>query len=542
MAPVALELQPSYAPLALATLHLSSAAYLTWRIARGLYRSNKELGPAQGPRHRISQRQKLTTAFGSLAYLSLALAVGAGISYLRLSYSVWAAERGVDVPSSLFGNGTESAGLHVTRWLSETPVYVDALEIIAEKSRRLWWGQQLDIATVSWITLLAIEGRRRKIHSLWAYALLSHLVSLSFAQNLFYVAMLLTPSPITVPAQESRFTKLLDRAFPPKPTNWTPNPSLLVTALVLNYVAIFSAPYTVGTSSFTTVASLAKIFSFLPLVLPTVVPESWGTVHSHPRDAYAAYTKISQVMSLASILLHAKTTIAGLFYNLPESYKHRHSLKIPFDTEKRSKWERSATAIEKVLGSMTDHPVVRAAGQDVLVSALSLGLWAAVRSMDVGDMLHAAVPSYKASPGSPAEEASKTSTKAEEAASSEPTSELSVSLRSRGLPAAKPAIPSITISNGLSDEGTPRRRGRPRKIKQEPEPEPEPNAEPDLEEVPGDETYQPTAGEEATLVQSDVVPDDDFDWESASLAWGLTALGGLGAGSAAVFGAECVGR
>ncbi|KAK3333822.1 hypothetical protein B0T19DRAFT_483803 [Cercophora scortea] len=540
MAPVALELQPSYAPLALATLHLSSAAYLSWRIVRGLYRSNKELGPAQGPRHRISQRQKLTTAFGSLAYLSLALALGAGASYLKLSYSAWASERGVHVPSSLFGNGTESAGLHVTRWLSETPIYVDALEIIAEKSRRLWWGQQLDLGTVSWITLLAIEGRRRRIHSLWAYALLSHLVSLSFAQNLFYVAMLLTPSPIAVSVHESRLAKLLDRVFPPKPTSWSPKPSLLVTSLLLNYAAILWAPFTIGTSSFTTVTALAKILSFLPLVLPTVVPEAWGVVHPHPRDAYAAYTKTSQLMSLASILLHAKTTIAGLFYNLPESYKHRHSLKIPFDTEKRSKWEQSATAIEKVLGSMTDHPVVRAAGQDVLVSALSLGFWAAVRSMDVGDMLHAAIPSYKAAPGSPADEASKTPSKADEAASSE----LSVSLRGRGLPAAKPAIPNITVSNGLSDEATPRRRGRPRKTKPEPEPEPEPEpkAEPDLEELLGDETYQPTAGEEATLVQSDVVPDDDFDWESASLAWGLTALGGLGTGSSAVFGAECVAR
>src|SRR5690606_36096673 len=72
--------------------------------------------------------------------------------------------------------------------------------------------------------------------------------------------------------------------------------------------------------------------------------------------------------------------------------------KIPFDTEKRSRWERTATAAEMVLGSMADHPVVAAAGRDALLCALSLGLWAAVRSTDVGNMLRALLHYYSASP------------------------------------------------------------------------------------------------------------------------------------------------
>lgn len=68
--------------------------------------------------------------------------------------------------------------------------------MIAEKARRYWWGQQIDLATVSWGMLLAAEGRRRKISQLWAFMLLGQAVSLSFAQNLFFVAMLLTPVPL----------------------------------------------------------------------------------------------------------------------------------------------------------------------------------------------------------------------------------------------------------------------------------------------------------------------------------------------------------
>lgn len=86
--------------------------------------------------------------------------------------------------------------IHVARWLSDTPIYHDAAEIIAEKARRFWWGQQIDLAMIPWSMLLAVEGRRRHVPFLWAYLALAHMVNLSFAQNLFYVALLLTPAPI----------------------------------------------------------------------------------------------------------------------------------------------------------------------------------------------------------------------------------------------------------------------------------------------------------------------------------------------------------
>jgi len=93
-------------------------------------------------------------------------------------------------------NGTARPPLHLTQWLTDTPIYYDAAEIVAEKARRFWWGNQAALATVPWSMLLAIEGRRRKIPFLWAYMLLAHLVNLSFAQNLFYLALLLAPSPL----------------------------------------------------------------------------------------------------------------------------------------------------------------------------------------------------------------------------------------------------------------------------------------------------------------------------------------------------------
>lgn len=184
--------------MVLAGSHITASLYLTYIIGLGLYRSYAQLGPAQDTRGRISQRQKLAATFGSLSLLSLGSAIKSGLEYLTLSYKVWASERGIPLQQTLSG-GFSLENLtpeHVRAWLNDTPLYLDALEIVAEKARRLWWGQQLDLATVSWTMLLAVEGRRRNIPFLWAYALLAHLVNLSFAQNLLYVAMLLTPAPI----------------------------------------------------------------------------------------------------------------------------------------------------------------------------------------------------------------------------------------------------------------------------------------------------------------------------------------------------------
>ncbi|KAK0630792.1 hypothetical protein B0T17DRAFT_590199 [Bombardia bombarda] len=536
MAPVAIESQPRYAPLALVASHIGTVAYLSYKIGMGLYRSHTALGPAQETRLRVSQRQKLTTAFASLAALGFALAVSSSLSYLTISYTAWASERGIEVPNSLFGGSTPSAdgrnatSLHIASWLSDTPIYYDAFEIVAEKARRLWWGQQLNLAMVSWNMLLAVEGRRRNIPFLWAYSLLAHLVGLSFAQNLFYVAMLLTPSPIAI-------WKASRTGIPAEAPNWGPTPGLLYTYLVFHYGAIFCLPCAAGTGIFPVVATAVKMLSFAPLALHTVVPESWGETRLHCRGGYKSLTRVFHFMSVVSGLMHLEATAGSISYNLPESYKHRHSLKIPFDTKKRTPWERSTTAIEAVLGSMTDHPAVAIVGKDALLCAFSLGLWAAVRAIDVKDVLRLAAPYFK---GPEVEELMKTQEQIEQNEAEEIArlaAEPSMTLRRRGRP-AKSSVASISSSNGPSDEATPIRRGRPRKIKQEPTPDPEP----DLEEVPGDATYEPSPEEEAELVEGDIVPDDDFDWESASLAWGLTALGGLGTGCSAVYGAECISR
>jgi hypothetical protein len=353
----------------------------------------------------------------------------------------------------------------------------------------------------------------------------------------------------------ARIARTLCRLLPRKPKNWFPHLSLLLVPLALNYLATLWLPSTAGTASFPTAVALTRALTLAPLILPAIAPTSWGTVHADPHDGYRGITRLFNLISVASALLHAKTTVSALLYNLPDSHRHRHSIKLPFDTEKRSKWERTATAVEHVLGSLTDHPAVAAAGRDALLCALSLGLWAAVRGTDVGGMLRAMWPfSTSESEGASDEGVAKTEPSAHdegEGATNAAVPPLSMTLRRRGGRASKKTSVSSIASADMPapfEESThtpptpPRRRGRPRKVKPEPEPEPEQDDGLEPEEVPDDKTYVPTPAVKASAGLGDVLPEDDFDWEPASLAWGLTALAGLGVGSAAVFGAECVSR
>lgn len=191
-------------------LHIISAVYFVQRVASSLRRSYRALPPSQDVRLRLDRRRKLVPVFSGLAALALSTAVYAGLAYASLSFEVWADERGIgSSPNNPEGGiaANASAVAHQDRdpkqfifdrirWLADTPVYQDAFEIITEKARRFWWGQQIDLSLVPWSVLLAVEGQRRGIPNLFAFLCLAHLVNLSFAQNLFFVALLLTPTPL----------------------------------------------------------------------------------------------------------------------------------------------------------------------------------------------------------------------------------------------------------------------------------------------------------------------------------------------------------
>ncbi|KAI1777793.1 hypothetical protein F4818DRAFT_325859 [Hypoxylon cercidicola] len=553
MAPVPFQHPLRYAPLAVVGVHLTSIIYLTYAIGASLYTSYKSLGPAQDTRSRLARRKNLIPVFLALATAALSLATYTSVISASLSYKTWAFEHGLDEPGSLYPDeelvlepedSSNVSLAYIGHWLSDTPIYYDALEIVAEKARRFWWGQQIDLATVAFSVLLSVEGRRRKISLNAAFLGLAHLVNLSFAQNLFYLALLLTPSPLpsggedlelpVAPVPTSKLSQIRNKFLPPKPKDWHLHPLALLSTLALNYGSILFLPYTADTPSFMTLVLFTRASTFLPLFLPAIAPMGWGTIQSHPHDAYSSYTTVFKTISAASFALHAKASVLALIYNAPDSHYHRHSTFFPWDVEERTTWERSTTAVGKVLGSLSDHPAVQAVGWDVLLCTLSLGIWAAVRATDVQDIIKSAIPVYnfrRKIEQTLDEHTPNVSVKAESEPADDIVSEHSMTLRRSGR-RIKSRVGSIASSSGPSEEGTMntvtpgRKRGRPKKTKQSEE----------------EKAYEPTSSETGELVEGDVIPADGLDWESAALTWGLVAFAGLGSACAGVFGGECISR
>lgn len=480
--------------------------------------------------------------------------------------------------NGFFPSVQNSSQLYLARWLDDTPIYYDALEIISEKARRFWWGQQVDLATTSWGLLLAIEGRRRRIPLLPAFLALAHVVNLSFAQNLFYLALLFTPSPIAAgndvpefpiaPVPVPGWARIWKRLLPaPKPRNWHPHPALFLGTTLVNLVAIYVLPYAAERPSFTMVVLIARASTFLPLILPRVVPVSWGRrASSQPVATRGLFpittTTLFQVLSVASFALYAKATILALMYNTPDAHHHRHSRLWPWGVEERSVWESSTTALGKVLGSTADHPVVAGVGGDALLCALSLGLWATVRAVNAREILECAVPFYtrsgngtgaltSSSPASPAK--SEASVLKGEDQEDEPAERYEQETTEFATPPVTPRqsekskmnIMSVASSSGGSiiSEETPtrRRRGQPRR-KVPVEDSADVEEEEEVDEPEDDKSYDPAVDGAYDTVKGDALPSTELDWEKAALAWGLTIAGGLGSACAAVFGAECGSR
>lgn len=439
----------------------------------------------------------------------------------------------------MFPYGDSSTQVYIAQWLSDTPVHLDALEIIAEKARRFWWGQQVELAMISWSLLLSIEGRRRNIPHLWAYLALAHMVNLSFAQNLFYLALLLTPTPIPSAEDSGRpasfLTRLRRRFVDDKPANWTPHPGLLGFVLTQSFGILFAAPIAAGTDSFAKLLVVARVLTFVPLVLPVIVPVSWGTIHAHPHGSYEAFVDQFRYVSMATFLLQTKVLATGLRSNAPDAYYHRHSKFLPFDWEKRSALERTSTAFSRMLGSTSDHPVVAGVAWDVLLSGVSVMIWAAIRSLDINDILASATPFFK--------------TRTLEGLQYQLTREISTDgsdTSEVGRPVESAKGRALRSSSKVEDDeadGTSARgaisRGSRRSTRQRGR---ETTDETGNDDGTADKTYKPTAAESGAAVESDVIPQDEADFEAAALTWGLNVLGGLGFGSAGVFGAECISR
>ncbi|GAB1316343.1 hypothetical protein MFIFM68171_06553 [Madurella fahalii] len=162
------------ASLAILASYMITAVALTARCIRVIQRH-----PLQATRPSAVS----LTLFTALAIFSLATTWSYMFAYFRWSYFDWAA-------SSSNLTVTDASQLRLGEWLRDTSLFKQAWFSALETPARAWWTLQIFGFCAIWSVMLSVQARKRGIARIWVFMLLGQIVAISFASNLFFLAVL----------------------------------------------------------------------------------------------------------------------------------------------------------------------------------------------------------------------------------------------------------------------------------------------------------------------------------------------------------------
>ncbi|KAF2212905.1 hypothetical protein CERZMDRAFT_97399 [Cercospora zeae-maydis SCOH1-5] len=126
--------------------------------------------------------------FSGLASFSFAALSFNMLHVLVYSFKLWTQ----DNPRAEEMN-VSTALLTIWKWSVTSTLFKDFGVAIVENLDRFIWTQAALWATMSVCLYMGVDGLQRRVPRLWAYFALSQILPISFAQNLFFVALLKLP-------------------------------------------------------------------------------------------------------------------------------------------------------------------------------------------------------------------------------------------------------------------------------------------------------------------------------------------------------------
>ncbi|KAJ9664117.1 hypothetical protein H2201_005357 [Coniosporium apollinis] len=521
-----------------------SVGLLLFVIVRFIDQASAALPPSQDTRHRQSKRTRDIRIFTVLTALSFLLAAYFVISRRVFSYLDWASHHNEDAPNTLWSGwyggarDTEGGGLtsytdlKLGRWWQDTKYSTNDDQLVLGNSKGLWWAQQLVPSMIAWSIFVGVEGRRRGMpkHVLCAFVALAQTISLSAAQSLFWITLLLTPIHLKSSKRDPQ---------------WTPKPMAYLLPIVMSFACNALMPFAVDYLIFTQPLRVAYFgMLILMTLIPRIAPNVLGSTHSTVHSAHRSSAIIFKSLSVTSFLLHARQTATALLDNSPPPTYRKYSYIWNSHPEtQHSTLYLARVAFTRVLGALSDNPAISAVAWDVLLSALSLCLWAVVRGIDVGDMLSAIVPFKSAHKDEKhvSFEGEKPKPNGPVDTVASPTS----SKRGRGRPKKDTATPATSTAASTTSARELRRSIRHHRTAPSSSAVSALHGVEDSEEddsgpyVPPADVAAEVEGLEHEDEGAETVVEEA---EAAALGWGLFALGGLGVLSAGVCGGEVCGR
>jgi hypothetical protein len=169
--------------------------------------------------------------------------------------------------------------------------------------------------------------------------LLGQIVAISFAQNLFFVTVLVS-SPDTI--------------SPSKPA-WMPPALLELAPVVIAGLSAAASPFVANTPYFMPVLAIPHLLLFIPgLLSPRLIPEGWGAYIAQPTRRYASLYKWLLAIGVA---IQAQSTYSVVLDEpglLGASVAHIG---------------------RRLVDTMLEHPAVSSVGWDVICCTISWITW-----------------------------------------------------------------------------------------------------------------------------------------------------------------------
>lgn len=236
--------------------------------------------------------------------------------------------------------------------------------------------------------------------------LLGQIVAISFAMNLFFLALLLSlepsiaekvaspkstaqkedvssegsravgsASPLSHPHQSGIWTSFQDLASTPTRNTYT-------VPLLLNFISILFIPYTTHSPLFLPALAIPHILLFFPVVNTKPVPQGH-------------HLAIYQSIFVLSLLLYVKATAIALLDDSIDVNTHEYLFAFLHSASSGPKHWQYRSGKWRFFGELFNHPAVSSVGWDVVLCWSSAIVWAVIQRPNSWSFLRAIVFSWR---------------------------------------------------------------------------------------------------------------------------------------------------
>ncbi|KAK4177121.1 hypothetical protein QBC36DRAFT_300505 [Triangularia setosa] len=303
-------------PLTILASYMVTAAALTIRC-NGIIRRH--------PSQKAKRNPASLALFGALAAISLATTWSYMFAYFRWSYFDWAANNA--------SGATIDGQLHLGEWLRDTSLFKQAWFSALERPARAWWTLQIFGFCAIWSVMLSVQAKKRNIPQIWAFMLLGQIVAISFASNLFFLAVLVHD------VRDEKKATQTGR----KPSSRTSDILILVVnlAVTLFLFGNLDSPY------FLTLLLAPHVLAFVPLLRDTLSSKSVGS------SQFREPSTVLQFGILVAVLAAGTSQAIA-----------------------------TGESWQSILDTLYEHPAVSSVGWDVICCWVSYTAWFLVRDSE----------------------------------------------------------------------------------------------------------------------------------------------------------------